>query len=79
MMKTTPNEHWSVELIRIGNSAVREAQRRNRQLGIPNWYSLNGVLVSDAPREVKAVARRPIPAAVTWLGSPRSGTSSPPV
>lgn len=50
-MKTAPNEHWSAELIRIGNSAVREAQQRNRQLGIPNWYSLNGVLVSDAPRE----------------------------
>lgn len=49
-MKTAQPEHWSVELIRIGNLAVREAQQRNRQLGIPNWYSLNGRLVSDAPK-----------------------------
>ncbi|MEX8494539.1 hypothetical protein [Sphaerotilus sp.] len=34
--------------MRIGNQAVREAQARNRELGIPNWYSLNGRLVSDA-------------------------------
>jgi hypothetical protein len=46
MMKT---EHWSTPFIRIGNQAVREAQTRNRQLGIPNWYSLNGQLLSDAP------------------------------
>ncbi len=41
-------ERWSAKLIRIGNLAVREAQARNRELGIPNWYSLNGKLVSDA-------------------------------
>lgn len=40
-------EHWSAPLIRIGNQAVRAAQERNRRLGIPNWYSLNGRLVSD--------------------------------
>lgn len=45
MMKT---EHGSTPFIRIGNQAVREAQERNRQCGIPNWYSLNGLLVSDA-------------------------------
>lgn len=47
---TTPTaaEHWSAPLIRIGNQAVRAAQERNRCLGIPNWYSLNGRLVSDA-------------------------------
>ena len=44
--------HWSAELIRIGNLAVRQAQTRNRQLGIPNWYSLNGRLVSDVPPPV---------------------------
>ena len=49
-MKTPKHEHWSAELIRIGNQAVRPAQTRNRQLGIPNWYSLNGRLVSDAPQ-----------------------------
>ena len=44
---TTAVEHWSTPLIRIGNQAVRAAQERNRCLGIPNWYSLNGRLVSD--------------------------------
>lgn len=48
-MKTPRHEHWSAELIRIGNQAVREAQQRNRRLGIPNWYSLNGRLVCDVP------------------------------
>jgi hypothetical protein len=55
-MKIIPpkNEHWSADLIRIGNRAVREAQARNRELGIPNWYSLNGRLVSDTePTPVK--------------------------
>ena len=49
-MKIQPpkTEHWSAHLVRIGNQAVREAQARNRALGIPNWYSLNGRLVSDA-------------------------------
>lgn len=47
-METVKHEHWSAKLIRIGNLAVREAQARNRELGIPNWYSLNGKLVSDA-------------------------------
>lgn len=41
-------ERWSTSIVRIGNQAVREAQARNRELGIPNWYSLNGRLVSDA-------------------------------
>lgn len=36
------------KIIRIGNQAVREAQARNRELGIANWYSLNGRIVSDA-------------------------------
>lgn len=47
-MKTNKTERWSAQFSRIGNQAVREAQARNRQLGIPNWYSLNGKLVSDA-------------------------------
>jgi hypothetical protein len=41
-------ERWSTSIVRIGNQAVREAQARNRELGILNWYSLNGRLVSDA-------------------------------
>jgi hypothetical protein len=31
----------------IGNLAVQKAQEENRRLGIPNWYSINGVIVSD--------------------------------
>lgn len=49
-MKTANTERWSAELVRIGNQAVRDAQTRNRRLGIPNWYSLNGKLVSDSPQ-----------------------------
>ena len=40
------------EFHRIGNLAVKEAQARNRRLGIPNWYSINGRLVSDTPGAV---------------------------
>ena len=47
-MKTSKTEHWSAKLARVGNQAVRNAQARNRELGISNWYSLNGRLVSDA-------------------------------
>lgn len=47
-MKITKNERWSASFIRIGNKAVREAQARNRELGIVNWYSVNGQLVNDA-------------------------------
>lgn len=53
-------EHWSVPLIRIGNQAVRAAQARNRCLGIPNWYSLNGRLVCDvAPQDAIPPAIQP--------------------
>ncbi|WP_028996565.1 hypothetical protein [Azohydromonas australica] len=48
MTKLKKAERWSTSIGRIGNQAVREAQARNRALGIPNWYSLNGRLVSDA-------------------------------
>ena len=47
-MKKNKDERWSVQIARIGNQAVREAQARNRELGIINWYSLNGQLVNDA-------------------------------
>ena len=36
-------------LIRIGNRAVHEAQEENRRLGIPNVYSINGVLYWELP------------------------------
>jgi len=37
------------ELIRIGNRAVRAAQEENRCLGIPNVYSINGILYYELP------------------------------
>jgi hypothetical protein len=41
-------ERWSAEIVRIGNKAVKEAQAKNRELGILNWYSVNGEIVNDA-------------------------------
>jgi hypothetical protein len=37
------------ELIRIGNRGVRKAQEENRRLGIPNVYSINGILYYELP------------------------------
>jgi hypothetical protein len=37
------------ELTRIGKAAVRAAQEENRRLGIPNVYSINGVLYWELP------------------------------
>jgi len=37
------------ELTRIGNRAVHKAQEENRRLGIPNVYSINGVLYYELP------------------------------
>ncbi|HZS45172.1 MAG TPA: hypothetical protein VFC63_08740 [Blastocatellia bacterium] len=37
----------ALELQEIANTAVRKAQEENRRKGIPNWYSINGVIVSD--------------------------------
>ncbi|MEI7841087.1 MAG: hypothetical protein WCJ11_11370 [Methylococcaceae bacterium] len=47
-MKTNKDARWSAQIARIGNQAVREAQAKNRELGIVNWYSLNGRIVNDA-------------------------------
>ncbi len=32
---------------KIANDAVQKAQDENRRLGIPNWYSINGEIISD--------------------------------
>jgi hypothetical protein len=37
------------ELIRIGNRGVRATQEENRRLGIPNVYSINGILYYELP------------------------------
>lgn len=43
----------ALEMLAIGNVATRRAQARNRALGIPNFYSIAGRIVSDA--EVKSL------------------------
>lgn len=42
--------------LRIGNSSVKKAQEENCKLGIPNCYSINGVIVSD--KESKVLAKK---------------------
>jgi hypothetical protein len=37
------------ELIRIGNRGVCAAQEKSRRLGIPNAYSINGILYYELP------------------------------
>ncbi len=39
----------SLELTRIGNRAVHNAQEENRRLGIPNSYTINGILYFEKP------------------------------
>lgn len=43
----------SIEYQRIANRAVHKAQEENRSLGVPNWYSINGLIVSDIELEAK--------------------------
>ena len=37
------------ELMRIANRAFHHAQEKSRQLGVPNVYSLNGILYYELP------------------------------
>lgn len=37
------------ELVRLGNRAAHDAQEENRRLGIPNVYSINGILYWELP------------------------------
>ena len=37
------------EFVRIGNRAVREAQKENHRLGLPNIYSLGGKIIYEMP------------------------------
>jgi hypothetical protein len=50
-----------IEYQRTGNAAIHEAQEENRCLGIPNWYSINGVIVSDVKLEEKKQKLEAIP------------------
>jgi hypothetical protein len=36
-----------LEIQRIADIAVKEAQEENRRLGIPNYYEIDGRIVSD--------------------------------
>ncbi len=55
-MKHPHNRTWTqaeiakqaFEMLAIGNVAARRAQAKNRALGIPNYYSIAGRIVSDA-------------------------------
>ncbi|MCF8210874.1 MAG: hypothetical protein K9K38_15970 [Rhodoferax sp.] len=55
-MKTSHNRPWSqaeiakqaFEMLAIGNVAARRAQAKNRAMGIANYYSIAGRIVSDA-------------------------------
>lgn len=52
MLKSTISEdalRKGEELVRIGNFAAHEAQEENRRLGIPNVYSINGILYYELP------------------------------
>lgn len=37
------------ELIRVGKRAVRRAQQESRQKGVPNVYSINGMIYYELP------------------------------
>ena len=39
----------TMEIIRIGNRAVRKAQEENHRLGLPNIYSRNGKIIYEMP------------------------------
>ena len=39
----------TLELLRIGNRAVKRAQEENRKKGIPNVYDINGHLYYELP------------------------------
>ncbi len=39
----------AAEFIRIGRRAVKRAQEESRRLGVPNVYSINGMLYYELP------------------------------
>ena len=45
----------ALEMLAIGNQAVHRAQARNRALGITNYYTVAGCIVSDAPQPNRQV------------------------
>lgn len=45
-----------IEYQKIGNLAVQKAQEENRRLGIPNWYSIDGIIISD--QQLQDIAKK---------------------
>lgn len=41
--------HRADEIMRVMRAAVREAQERNRQLGVPNVYDIGGTTYYELP------------------------------
>ena len=41
---------------KIANNAVQNAQEENRRLGIPNWYSIIGEIISDI--QIKEISKK---------------------
>ena len=39
----------SLEILKLGNRAVKKAQENNRKKGIPNVYCINGKIVFELP------------------------------
>lgn len=42
-------QKWAEEFVRIGRAAVRKAQEESRRMGVPNVYSINGILYYELP------------------------------
>ena len=43
---------------RVASAAVRRAQEANRSQGVPNWYSINGVIVRDVELSAKQTSKK---------------------
>jgi len=43
------HERQVIEIQRIGSRAVRKAQEESRRLGVPNVYSINGIIYYELP------------------------------
>jgi hypothetical protein len=57
----------ALEFERIGNRAVRKAQERNRRLGVPNVYSINGTIYYERPDGTLSTDRSvPARQALNW-------------
>lgn len=52
----------AIEFERIGNRAVRKAQEESRRLGVPNVYSINGVLYYERRHADDRRSRRQVKA-----------------